>query len=150
MKDSLTKSQLCWALIRFLGFYLILQAALTFSGLVAGALMVEDSSAVFLKLLLLIVPPVAIGIHLLQSGRMIHGWLMNEPEDEKTQEVARTPPIKRPPDPAEEVDPTTTLTRKESEVFAKWLKEHPEFQARQEPDQIALFRDAQNSRETNE
>ncbi|MBK1833554.1 hypothetical protein [Roseibacillus ishigakijimensis] len=152
MKDSLTKNQLCWVVIRSFGIVLIFQAFLTFVGLlvanlVSGNLLLSSLSggnlSFVLTFLFSVGAPAAMGCYLLFGGRGIHDRLMFQPIEGPSPHI---PPVHA-VNPDDEVDSATSLTRRELRIFTEWLDAHPEFQKCSQPDQIALFRDAQNAGE---
>jgi len=157
MENSLTKDQLCWVLIRILGVYLIFQSIIAFVTLAATFVSVGNMSnsipgiesgdwmGYLVTPGLLTVTLAILGIYLLRSGKAIHDLLMQEPATSFLPRKRPQPKIE--PDPMDEVDPDTTLTRRETEAFLKWIESHPEFQKRSRVDQVALFRDAQKSEE---
>jgi len=65
----------------------------------------------------------------------------------KTEKNPKSSSNKGEMDPEDEVDPRTTLTRKESRAFDDWITNRPEFWVRNHVDQVALFRDAQRAGE---
>jgi hypothetical protein len=145
---SLTKEDLCWVVVKVAGAFLVYQAVATIYGAVVAWWSLRDSleglseqareTAIRpLKILwyssLL---PGAVGLRLLVSGSTLHRVLMAVPLGLK-----RT----RPPSGGSLAE--RRLSGDELIGFQKWLKDHPEFQERDEIDQLALFRDAQKSGE---
>lgn len=142
----ITKSDLCWVLVRAAGIYLIYTALATTFGLIVGMMTVRDatkkirdaelrssptttSMGLFLGSAVL---PFSFGVYLLRSGRTIHACLMAAPD----LAIAYIPGANR---------LGLGLEAAELEVFQSWLQLHPELASRSPEDKVALFRDSQKA-----
>lgn len=151
MKEGglLTKEDLCWVLVKAAGAFLVYQALAVIYGAVVAWWTLRESleglpeqareTAVRpLKVLwyssLL---PGAVGIRLLLSGSTLHRLLMAVPLGLKRNRMGSD----------DHSLAARRLSEDELSSFQKWLSHHPEFQERDEIDQLALFRDAQKSGE---
>jgi hypothetical protein len=140
MNRPITKSDLCWVLIKGVGLYFIYTALAAFFGAYVGWVSVKDNfgsgRSATLKPLKAIVwvslVPLAVGSYLVVSGRTIHRCLMSVPPGSSEAGGA-------------DADPATGFSESEMKAFTAWLQQHPEFQSRALTDQVALFRDAQRS-----
>ena len=147
-KEPLTKSDLCWVLVKLSGAVLLYQGL---AGLFAGAItwvslhetaeslppklrgqVMAPVSVLFWSVLL----PLIIGIRLLMSGRTLHGWLMMVPF------LSGLDSGKGKPVGGESLA-EQRLTVEEYEKYRTWLDGNDEVARRDEFDQLALFRDAQ-------
>lgn len=145
MTSPLTKSELCWIIVRLAGVSFIyggvsvlFGAALTWQSFKQDFELASTSRKVsMLKPIKTAVAssllPLGIGVYLLKYGELLHRCLMFvpglQPTDRKNRELA----------------PGIVLANDEIEAFHTWLEQHPEFKNRPLVDQIALFRDAQGS-----
>ncbi len=141
MSSPLSKSDLCWVLVRlvgvsfiYAGFSVLFGAALTWQSFKQDFELASTSRKVsMLKPIKMAVAssllPLGIGAYLLKSGELLYRCLMFVPGvqtgDRKRRELA----------------PGIVLANHEIEAFHTWLEQHPEFQNRPLVDQIALFRD---------
>lgn len=142
MSSPLTKSDLCWVLVKLVGvsflyggFSVLFGTALSWqsvkqdfelaSSARKASMLVPIKLAVAGSLI-----PLAVGAYLLKSGELLYQCLMSVPS---------FPPAAR---NRRELAPGIVLDDREIEAFHSWLKQHPEFQNRPLIDQIALFRDA--------
>ena len=140
MNRPITKSDLCWVIIKAIGLYMIYMAMVGLFGAYLGWVSVKDnfgsSRGASLKPLKTTVwismVPLAVGSYLLVSGRTIHRCLMSVPPG--VGEAGRGG-----------IDPATGFSESEMKAFTAWVERHPELRSRALPDQIALFRDAQRS-----
>ena len=140
MNRPITKSDLCWVIIKAIGLYMIYAAMAGFFGAYVGWVSVKDnlgsSRGASLKPLKTMVwvsmVPLAVGTYLLVSGRTIHRCLMSVPPG--VGDAGRGG-----------IDPVTGFSESELKAFAAWIERHPEFRSRALTDQVALFRDAQRS-----
>lgn len=142
MKKPLTKSDLCWVLVKLAGVWLaytgiasIYASAITWFAM--GDLIESIPSArrapVYAPMKVLLYSsllPLGLGIYLLKSGTMVYRWLMAIPVGARGHGSSDT-------------FLGTSLAGDEVETFKTWLKENPEMAGRETIDQIALFRDAQ-------
>jgi hypothetical protein len=154
MESPLTKSQLCWVVIRGVGVYLLVQAIVSLSVAILSAMAIGIASSaaglgsgtlgLALPLLFSAFVSGLVGYYLLLRGASVHRLMMTVSAPSSGENSAPTP--RRPVDPDEIVDPATTLSQRESREFAAWLEAHPELRERSETDRIALFRDAQAER----
>jgi hypothetical protein len=140
MNRPITKSDLCWVIIKSAGVYMIYTALAGFFGAYVGWMSVKDiygSSRIAslrpLKTMVWVsLVPLALGTYLVVSGRTIHRCLMSVPSGWGG--AAR-----------DGLDPETGFSDSEQKAFEAWLEQHPEIRSRALSDQIALFRDAQRS-----
>lgn len=140
MNRPITKSDLCWVIIKAFGLYLTYAAVAGLFGAYVGWVSVKDNLGSsrgallrpFMTMAWVSVVPLAVGIYLLVSGRTIHRCLMSVPAEDGGAGD-------------EGIDPATGLSDSEMKAFAAWLERHPEFRSRARLDQVALFRDAQRS-----
>ena len=140
MNRTITKSDLCWVIIKATGLSMTFSAMAGLFGAYVGWVAVKDdlrpirgASMNPLKTMVFVsVVPLAVGIYLLKSGRTIHRCLMSVPAE--VSEAGHG-----------SIDPATGLSESELKAFAEWLERHPEFRSRAQLDQVALFRDAQRS-----
>lgn len=142
MPSPLTKSDLCWVLVKLAGAYFgylglsgFFAAFISWSAVRESLEMLSGprKSSVYAPIKAIIAGallPLAIGAYLLKSGALLYQCLMSvpifQPSDRKCRELA----------------PGIVLDNHEIEAFHTWLEQHPEFQNRPLVDQIALFRDA--------
>lgn len=141
MSSPLTKSDLCWVLVKLIGasflyagFSVIFSAALSWQSIKQdfelanrtrkASMLAPIKLAVASSLL-----PLAVGTYLLKSGGLLYQCLMSVPS---------LPPATR---KRRELAPGIVLDNDEIEAFHTWLEQHPEFQNRPLVDQVALFRD---------
>lgn len=141
MSSPLTKSDLCWVLVKLIGasflyagFTIIFSAALSWQSIkqdfeLAGStrkasMLVPIKLAIAGSLL-----PLAVGAYLLKSGELLYQCLMSVPSFQPATRKRR------------EIAPGIVLDDDEIEAFHTWLEQHPEFQNRPLVDQVALFRD---------
>ena len=145
MSSPLTKSDLCWVLVKLIGAYFVyLGLSGFFTAFISWSIVRETvemlsgsrRSSAYAPIKAIIAGsllPLAIGAYLLNSGALLYQCLMSvpifQPSDRKRRELA----------------PGIVLDNQEIEAFHTWLEQHPEFQNRPLVDQIALFRDAQGS-----
>ena len=149
MSSPLTKSDLCWVLVKLIGasflyagFAIIFSAALNWQSIkqdfeLASAarkasMLVPIKLAIAGSLL-----PLAVGTYLMKSGGLLYHCLMSVPTFQPMVTKDQSPAKKR-----RELAPGIVLDDHEIEAFHTWLDQHPEFQNRPLVDQIALFRDA--------
>jgi hypothetical protein len=140
MNRPITKSDLCWVIIKAVGVYFIYTALAGFFGAYVGWASVKDNSgsgrSATLKPLKTMVwislVPLVVGTYLVISGRTIHRCLMSVPAGSGEAERGGD-------------DPATGFSEWKMKAFTAWLQQHPEFQSRAMADQVALFRDAQRS-----
>ncbi len=142
MTSPLTKSDLCWVLVKLAGAYLIyLGLSGLFSAFISwnslkenldllsssrrGSLLAPIKLMVAGSLL-----PLAVGAYLLKSGMLLYQALMSVPIPQPGEGNGR------------ELAPGIVLDDHEIEAFHSWLEKNPGFQERPLVDQIALFRDA--------
>jgi len=142
----ITKSDLCWVIVRAAGLYLIYAA---FSGAFTLLLTEVATSEVarhlprdmrpegigFLRKFLMtgyFLMPLGVGLYLVLSGKSVHYCLMSLPEGWGER--------KPKPRPA-----WLGLEGAELEAFQSWLAQHPELNSRPPEDQVALFRDHRRS-----
>ena len=152
MSHPLTKSQLCWVIIKAFGALLVLRSFLLIPGFVLGGGFSSGLRDFMIPHLLNGIVQFIIGFYLLNGGHFIHRVLMSEPLPENPIPIPE--PEKRSPDfrptpapvkPKEPEDPKTTLTASESAAFTQWISENSHLQTRPIADQIALFRDFQRN-----
>jgi hypothetical protein len=140
MNRPITKSDLCWALIKAAGLYFIYTALAAFFGAYVGWVSVKDNlgsgrSAALKPLKTMVwvsLVPLAVGTYLVVSGRTIHRCMMSVPPGGSGAEGA-------------DADHATGFSGSEMKAFTEWLEQHPELRARALTDQVAMFRDAQRS-----
>jgi len=158
-EERLTKSDLCWVLVKLAGAVLVLYAVFVLYGAMVMYLAMDvplgnsPTKLVFLTILM----PLGLGIHLLVSGWTLHGLLMAVPnaggekmeatnvggKSEKPRERPTTKPKKR--STRELSLAQRRLSEEEFEKYQKWVEGNPEVMRRNEVDRLALFRDAQKS-----
>ena len=140
MSSPLSKSDLCWVLVRLAGVYFVyLGLSGLFTAFISWATIREldlltsaqlaPANASINGLIARSLLPLAIGAYLLKSGELLYRCLMFVPV---FQPAARN---------SRELAPGIVLANHEIEAFHTWLEQHPEFQNRPLVDQIALFRD---------
>jgi hypothetical protein len=142
MKKPLTKSDLCWVLVKLAGVWLVYTGIASICGSTIiwfsmGDLIESIPSArrgpVYSPMKVLLyssLMPLGLGIYLLKSGTMVYRWLMAIPVGARDHESCDS-------------FLGTSLAGDEIETFKAWVKENPEMAGRETIDQIALFRDAQ-------
>ncbi|MDF1656294.1 MAG: hypothetical protein P1U58_01710 [Verrucomicrobiales bacterium] len=155
MDHPLTKSQLCWVLLRLCGVSMLYQAVVKLISIIvansSAPSLKADSAVVTLVFLLGIT--CLIGFYLLFYGRALHRIIMREPSPIlESDETPYGQPVRMMRKGSwmaanrkkeEPEDPQTTLTEQETKDFAAWLNENDAIQNRPLTDQIALFRDFQ-------
>lgn len=143
--EGVTKSDLCWVLVKFAGAVLTYQGvsalytmALTWWQLpefndewpkLVQMQLMTPVKIMFLSSLL----PLAVGLRLLASGALLHRLLMQIPlgfSADGSRSLVET-----------------RLEGDELEAFRNWIKENSELRKRDEIDQLSLFRDAQKKGE---
>ena len=160
-KDKpITKSQLCWVLIRLVGLYFLYSG---FAMIIPLLVLLGNPGPTFSSFASISVPSVLlfiiVGYYLVWNGKTIHRCLMMESNVEPPSEhsfasneainnqgvepMMRQVPKASGPKEQVVVDPRTGLTANETTAFAAWIKDNQGFQNRDELDQIALFRDFQ-------
>lgn len=147
-KEPLTKSDLCWVLVKLCGAVLVYQAlAGMVAAMVTWSSLFETAEGLPRKLRGSVMAPVKVlfwsvllplilGIRLLMSGRTLHGWLMMVPFVGGV-ERGEGKPV------GGDSLAEQRLTAEEYEKYQRWLTENDEVSRRDEHDQLALFRDAQ-------
>lgn len=141
MSSSLTKSDLCWVLVKLAGAYFVylalsglFTAFISWSSVRESLEMLPSArrAPVHAPIKLMIAAsllPLAIGTYLLKSGELLYQCLMSvpvfQPADRKSRELA----------------PGIVLDDHEIDAFHTWLEQNPQFQSRPLVDQVALFRD---------
>lgn len=129
-KVPLTKSDLCWVIVKFVGVFFLFQAVMTLAGSLGLAIKADDGE-IFFKGFLASIVPLLIGGYLLFSGAFLHGWLMAVPLGFRAKPVGGDSLAEK------------RLSADEYESYLKWLEGNEEIARRDEFDQLALFRDAQ-------
>lgn len=109
----ITKSDLCWVLVRAAGVYLLYTAASILFGFLFTDLRIDPIN---------FYPPLGLGLYLLFSGKAIHACLMALPDGSQRA--------------------GTDLEGAELEAFQLWLQRHPEFSTRSPEERMALFQDS--------
>lgn len=145
MNVSLTKSDLCWVLIKGAGVLMLIRTLLYVIGFGLGGGFGGPLSAPATTLLISSAILIAVAIYLIKGGRLVHQILMSVPPEPSGSSIdatesktnVRTSVAKDPE------DPNTTLTATESKDFADWIKANSQYETRSLMDQIALFRDFQ-------
>lgn len=148
MGKGITKSELCWVLVKLMGVVLLTwNLASLYEAIVAVWVMEEAFGGIAgqvplwapVKVILVtMLLPIGLGIYLLASGRIVHTILMSVPltvqfEQEKVSK--------------EELIPGINLAGEELKDFKAWIEKNPGLSKRDRADQVALFRDAQKSGE---
>ena len=140
----ITKSDLCWVLVRTAGVYFIYSGIAAAFGVIIGLMAVREStkrirdpeirsSATTTSVGLFLgssVLPLAVGIYLLSSGRSVHRCLMTVPDL-----VPGTNPGGE--------RKWMGLAGAELTAFYNWLGQNPELKSLPPEDQVARFRDSQ-------
>ena len=75
--------------------------------------------------------PLALGIYLMSSGTILHGWLMSVPSLKRKKAVEEMKLAEK------------RLSPEEFEKYESWLNSQPNLSRFNEVDLLALFRDAQ-------
>ncbi len=142
----ITKSDLCWVLVRAAGLYLIYAAFSAAFALLLVQLATEDSAEYlqysarshgmsFMQkfgLTMSIALPLSLGLYLVLSGRSVHRCLMSLPP-------GMGPRLPRPD------KNWMGLNEADLEAFEAWIQQHPDLASRSPEDKVALFRDSQKS-----
>ena len=145
-KNPITKSDLCWIIVKLFGFLLVFFSIYSLIVRFSAWVMVDDSLSRSVEInggwlfgvIFGYFLPLAIGIYLLTSGRILYDCLMSVP--------ATSQPISASVSDSEsEGIRPSGLTQTEQEAFDKWLEANPAMQKRDPSDQLALFRDAQEA-----
>ena len=137
----ITKSDLCWVLVRAAGVYFIYSGVAAAVGVIIGLMSVREStksirnpeirsSATYTSTGLFLgssALPLAVGFYLLSSGRSVHRCLMAVPDLN-----GRSPGSPR---------KWMGMEGAELDAFHIWLRRHPEFKSLPPEDQVARFRD---------
>ena len=130
----LSKSDLCWVVVRVFGAGLVLYGLGNLITAIAGWWIAMDTMAArdfpWEQVMLLVLAPLILGLYFLRSGSLFFRCLMFIPLES----------------PEPNVD-ASGLTSEERRSFENWIKENPDLKERGLTDQIALFRDAQNAGE---
>jgi hypothetical protein len=156
-QPSLTKSDVAWLSVRILGLYFFGLGILNLANLLiaSGYLPGEFFQRVFSRGVLQSAFHITLGIYGMFFGQSAHQILMGVPQalirSTNTNQSNRAPELGSTPSPwlseipQEKRDPKTTLTETESTKFGEWLQKNKTISRRSFEDQIALFRDHQNS-----
>jgi hypothetical protein len=142
----ISKSDLCWVLVRAAGLYLIYAAfsgafTLLLTAVAASdaardlphSIQHEESSLLHkLGVTLSILLPLAFGLYLVLAGRSVHRCLMS------------SPPGMGPPLP-KRGQTWMGLGEADLEAYESWLEQHPDLAPRSPEDKVAIFRDSQKS-----
>ena len=153
--SPITKSDLCWVLIKLIGITLIYSAVYAIilgigiwweagaRGRLDGYGSYSEGIPFFETLSLTTLATLVIGIYLLTSGRFVFRILMSVPSEPKV--FTPSQPSQTTPKPKTEPVNSMGLTEREQQAFDKWLEANPDMQNRNPSDQLALFRDAQEA-----
>ncbi|YCM45943.1 hypothetical protein V2O64_07935 [Verrucomicrobiaceae bacterium 227] len=139
-KQPITKSDICWILIKVAGFWLLYTAIATLYASVVTWFSMSDlvkelpknsRGSLYSPIKVIFYsafPPLAGALYLLKSGTAIHHCLMSIPVKSRNLDA----PF-----------PDTEQDQDKNEAFKAWLADHPDFASRHPSDQMALFRDFQ-------
>ena len=148
MSHPITKSDICWIIVKFMGLILVYQTCVLIYTAILGEIVYQEAlealkgstrdlppspARIALFRILIILP---LGLYLLTAGRAIHRLLMKVPTH-----VVRTESVGK----AQDITPSEIIgiSKAELEQFKAWLANNPAVKKQDVEDQVALFRDAQ-------
>jgi hypothetical protein len=129
-KEPLTKSDLCWVVVKVIGVILVYQAIATLGGALFASIAASEGALLFSGFVVALFP-LLIGLSLLISGTTLHGWLMMVPLGSATNPMGGESLAEK------------RLSSEEYEIYLDWLGGNEEAKDRDEFFRLALFRDAQ-------
>lgn len=141
MDTPLSKSQLCWIILRLIGLsFSVAGIFILFVSLIGPLLLygsgIGNQLTVAFAVLLQSFVWLLLGFYFLRRGAWVHGLLMY------VHEIPQAIPVLK----KASVDPHTGLTVEEVESFREWRDGNPAVNSLEIADQVARYRDFQSGR----